>query len=574
MPKATTPESTADLGLEQRVIALLERATRDYLREHAPEQSEADAIEAPIELQVPRNPEHGDWAVNVAMRLAKPLRRKPIEIAEGIASRIEKTDLLEAAEAAPPGFINLRLAPAAHADALRRVLSDGDRYGRTPNETGPRVLVEFVSANPTGPLHIGHGRNAVVGDTLARIYEAAGWRVEREYYFNDAGVQMGLLGESLKARYLQVLGESAPLPEGGYQGEYLLDIARDLHTEAGDSKRDEPTSFFTHYASEAILEMIRRDLATLGIEFDHYFSETTLHKDGRVQKAIDELNARGWLYEEEGALWFRTSKFGDEKDRVVRKSDGTWTYLAPDIAYHRDKIERGYDRLINVLGADHGGYVVRQRAGVAALGFDAEALHVVLIQMVGVEEKGQTKKLSTRAGDFVPLADILAELGPDIVRFFFVMRTADSQLTFDLDLARQESMDNPFYYVQYAHARCCSLLKKAEETGNAWSGGESAQLQLLDAAEERAILFQIGRWPAAVHEAARKDDPLTVTNYLRELATAFHSYFSAGNKDAALRCLQPHRPDLTQARLTLIVGLRQTLANGMRLLGITPIERL
>lgn len=563
--------SPASQNLEERILAILNRAVAAYLLSHGQDPSDAPAAD----LQVPRNPEHGDWATSIAMKLAKTLKIKPIEIAEGIRGSIEANNLIEPPEAVAPGFLNIRVAPAAWRGIIEKVLREKDDYGRSATFANQRMLVEFVSANPTGPLHIGHGRNAVVGDTLARIYAAAGFTVEREYYYNDAGVQMRLLGRSLRARYLQKCGREEPLPEGGYQGEYLGEIAAKLFTELGDSRAgDEDSAFFTKYAADSIMESIQLDLKTLGISFDHYFSETSMHQQGKVEAVIDRLRAAGGAYENDGALWLRTTAYGDDKDRVLRKSDGTTTYVVPDIAYHEDKFARGYDRMVNVLGADHHSYVVRLKAALKTLGHDPDHLHVVLLQMVGVTAGGETKKLSTRAGDFTPLGDILTELSPEVVRFFFLLRAADSQLIFDLDLARQQSMDNPYYYVQYAHARCCSLLRKAESDGMAWQGGSDAKLELLTAPEERGILLQMSRLPGAIAEAARKDEPLGLTMYLRELATAFHAYFSAGSKDANLRCIQAERPDLTEARLTLIVALRQTLASGLHLMGVTPLDRL
>ncbi len=570
MTSQNPSRSAAEGGIEDRLVSLLEKAAAAYLKS-----IDGPEIPVAVELQIPRKAEHGDFACNLPLQWARHLKRKPLEIAEGFVPFVHDPSLIDPPEVAPPGFINLRLATPAIAEIVRNVLVTGADYGRSTVNAGSRTLVEFVSANPTGPLHIGHGRNAVVGDTLARLYEATGTTIEREYYFNDAGVQMSLLGQSLRARYLQACGRETPFPENGYKGDYMIDLGKSLQAEVGDSKIDESDlHFFTDFAATAIMKMIREDLETLGIRFDTYFSETTLHRDGRVEKALEHLRAMGRVYEKDNALWLKTEEFGDDKDRVIRKSDGDYTYLMPDIAYHEDKFSRGFDRLINVLGGDHHGYVARLKAAVAAMGRDPDALHCVMIQMVGVQEAGETRKLSTRAGDFEPLASILEELGADIVRFFFLMRAADSQLTFDLDLARQRTMDNPYWYIQYAHARCCSLLAKAAESGQTWEHGQSAALDRLSAPEERAIIFQIARLPTVVIEAVAKDEPLPVTTYLRELATAFHSYFSAGNANAALRVLQSEDAALTQARLTLIAALKLTLANGFRLLGLTPIDRL
>lgn len=529
-----------------------------------------------VELQLPRERDHGDWATNVAMKLAKVAGRKPLEIAQGIVAHLA-CDLVAPPTVAPPGFINLRLAPEAAARIVRAALDAGDAYGRGDAFAGRRALVEFVSANPTGPLHVGHGRNAIVGDTIARLYEAAGYAVEREYYYNDAGVQMRLLGRTLRARYLTLCGRDEAIPEDGYKGDYMIDVAERLKGEIGDARAEETgddVAFFSDFAATAIMESIDADLAALGVRFDRRFRETSLHEGGRVEAALAELAARGETYENEGALWLRSSAHGDEKDRVLRKSDGQTTYLTPDIAYHRDKYERGYDRMVNVLGGDHHGYVARLKAAIGALGFDPARLHCVLIQMVSVREGGEARKLSTRSGDFVPLADVIRDLGPEVTRFFYLQRAADSQMVFDLDLARKRSKDNPYWYLQYAHARCCSLMAKAAERGHPWDPARPLDATLLSAPEERQIVFQIGRLAGAVADAASKDEPLGFVTYLRDLVTPFHSYYAAGDKDVALRIVQEDRPEVTQARLTLVAALRTAIACGLRLVGLTPLERL
>ncbi len=568
---SAVPQNTT---LQDQVKTLVADAARGYL--NSLELSPDSMPELPeIALQMPRNPDHGDWACNVAMLLAKPLKSNPLKIAEGIVARIPKCDVMDTPEAAPPGFINIRVGHGAISQTIKSVLSQKENFGRSDAFAGQRALVEFVSANPTGPLHIGHGRNAVVGDTIARIYQAAGFEVEREYYLNDAGVQMGKLGESLRARYLNACGIETPFPEDGYHGDYVTEIAQRLKAEIGDAKTGETGfAFFSDYASKAVMVYIHEDLKALGIKFDHFYSETSLHREGRVEKVISRLRESGHVYESEGALWLKTTPFGDEKDRVVRKSDGTFTYLSPDIAYHEDKLARGYDRLVNVLGGDHHSYVIRLKAAIEALGHKSEKLHAILIQMVSLEVGGEAKKLGKRSGEFITLKSILDQIGSDLVRCFFLLRSADSQMVFDLELAQQQTMDNPYWYLQYAHARCCSLLAKAAEKGMAWGGGANADTALLTAPEERAIVFQMSRLPGVVIESAKKDEPLLLTTYLRELATAFHSYFSAGNKNESLRCIQSANAPLTEARLTLIAALKQTLANGLGILGLNAIERL
>ena len=556
--------------IEKAVTELVGEGVKAYLR-----QTGADLEPPPARLEQPRNPDHGDWACSLAMRLAKPLRSNPMGIAEGIVESLPQSDLIERPEVARPGFINLRMGPGAVGCLVRHVLAQGERYGHGSRFAGRRALVEFVSANPTGPLHIGHCRGAVVGDALARIHAAAGYEVTREYYYNDAGVQMRLLGESLRARYRQALGEPAQVPENGYQGRYMVELGEQLKSERGEALRAETDSqVFTHYAAEHILKLIEADMESLRIHFDHWFSETTLHGDGAVDRALVQLEGDGKIYESDGAKWLRTEDFGDEKDRVVIKSDGEYTYLAPDIAYHQYKFERGYDRLVNVLGADHHGYVPRLKAAVQALGHEADQLDCILVQMVGLKRGGEAIKLSTRAGDFITLKEVIDEIGPDVTRFLFLLRSPDSQMVFDFDLAKDTSMENPVYYVQYAHARCRSLMRKAEEADQAWRGGADADLGLLDSPEEKAIARQMDRLPGVVEEIAEQSDPMLMTAYLRDLATAFHAYFTAGNRDRSLRVIRPENPALTEARLTLIAALRQTLANGLGLLGVTPLDRL
>lgn len=551
----------------------MQTAVESYL------QSLPQSPEAPeppeVKLEQPRNADHGDWACSVAMRLAKPLRSNPFAIAESIAAAIPANELIDTPEVARPGFINLRLSTAGAGKILGDVMVKGKEYGQSDAYVGQRVLVEFVSANPTGPLHIGHCRGAVVGDSLARLFVAAGYAVSREYYYNDAGVQMQMLGHSLKARYLQALGEDAALPEGGYQGDYMIEIAEQLKAEHGDSWKSETAwKPFTDYATTVILKLIEADLERMRIHFDTWFSETTLHDEGKVAAALQTLESKDQLYESEGARWLRSEQYGDEKDRVVIKTDGNYTYLAPDIAYHAYKFERGFDRLIDVLGADHHGYIPRLKAAIQALGYQPEQLDVPIVQMVAIERGGKPAKLSTRQGDFITLKEVLDEIGVDVTRFLFLTRAADSQMVFDLDQAKEVSMENPVYYVQYAHARCCQLMAKAEELGHGWTKPATEALDQLTAAEEKAIVRQIDRFEHVILDCVHQAEPMPMTAYLRDLATAFHSYYSAGNRDAGLRVVQPDSPELTQVRLTMIAALRQTLANGLALLGVTPAERL
>ena len=527
-------------------------------------------------IEVPRNREHGDYATNVAMQLTKLVKRNPRQIAEELLNHFDCTGLVSETSIAGPGFINFRMASEATAGVLRRIVADGAAFGQTRTGNGVRVLIEFVSANPTGPLHIGHARGAVVGDVLGRLLAAAGYEVKREYYFNDAGVQMRMLGNTLRLRVDEQLGRPVEWPEQYYRGDYMIEIAKLMVEELGvaEAGAEHDVQSYTDFAVREILKTIDADLKAMGIAFDIWFSETSLHRNGAVQATLEELRERGRIYEGEGATWLRTTDYGDEKDRVVIKSDGNYTYVMPDIAYHRDKYGRGFNRLINVLGGDHHGYIPRLKAAVAALGHPKDDLQCVIIQMVSLLKGGESMKLSTRSGEFITMKEMIDELSVGVVRYFFAMRSPDTQMTFDWDLAKDTSMDNPVYYVQYAHARCCSLLRKAEELGQPFLGTENADLNLLQHADEKAIVQALGRLPEVVDAAAAELAPHLVPNYLHDVAQLFHNFFTQGNSDPSLRIIQPDQPALTQARLALIQGLRIILGNALGLLGIEPMERM
>jgi len=626
--------------LEQALAKYLaqERAKGDWEKTPSPGATTPASPTWPpaVSVEVPRNPDHGDFATNLAMQLARALKRNPMQVAEGLLACLDRAGLIRETTIAKPGFINFRLESEAAAAVLRRIAQQGRDFGRTRTGAGTKVLVEFVSANPTGPLHIGHARNAVVGDTVARILSAAGCEVTREYYFNDAGVQMNMLGNTLRLRVAEALSRLVQWPAQYYRGDYMKDIARlmirevgaevlaarldamnaELGTdEQGGSAADEsaspaadesaspaadesaspagdepdaavdleadvdvsqrnPCQYFTDFAVREILKTIDADLKAMGIVFDTWFSETTLHKNGSVEATLKELRALNQVYDADGAQWLRTSAYGDEKDRVVVKSNGHYTYVTPDIAYHRYKYSRGFDRLINVLGADHHNYVVRLKMAVAALGHPKDALQCVIYQMVSLLKDGRTMKLSTRGGEFITFKEMIDELGAGVVRFFFSMRSPDAQMTFDWNLAKDTSMDNPVYYVHYAHARCRSLFRKAEEVGCAYAGIEGADLSLLTLPGEQAILRALGRLPEVVDAAARDLAPHYITNYLQEAAQLFHNWFTQGTNDPSLRFVVPEKPALTQARLALVAGLRIVLANGLGILGIEPMERM
>jgi len=550
---------------------LVRRATERYLAEIGvapPEPLE-------IQIQTPRNPEHGDYATPVAFSLARRIGRPPLEIAEAVASHWPEDPLVGSVEVARPGFINIRLRPEGVAATVRDIIAAGDRFGRSDSAVGKKAQVEFVSANPTGPLHIGHARNAIAGDTLARILEAVGYDVTREYYFNDAGVQMAKLGDSLKARYLQALGRDVHLPEDGYRGDYLVEIAQRLREQHGDSLAEADTNFFTARAVEAILGMIEEDLDRLGIHFDVWTTESSMYREGRVQAVLDELRRRGVVYEKEGAVWLRSSEFGDEKDRVLIKSDGTMTYLVPDIAYHDQKFERGFDLIVDVLGSDHHGYVPRLEAALKALGHDTSKIRWRIYQMVTLLRSGVRTKLSTRAGEFVTFKEMTDELGRDVVRFFFLTRELDSHLVFDWEAAQKTDWtENPVFYVQYAHARICSVFAKAASLGYEWKGVEASPLERLTLPEEQSLIRRLHGFGEVVEHAARDLEPQGLTVYLRELAATFHNYFTRGTRDPDARVIQPDDEDLMQARMALLEAVRIVLRNGFALLGISAPEKM
>ncbi|RAP57056.1 arginine--tRNA ligase [Oleiagrimonas sp. MCCC 1A03011] len=526
-----------------------------------------------------RNREHGDFATNAAMLLARPARRNPRELAQALVAALPPSELVERVEIAGPGFINFFLSPAAYHAEIGQVLDRGAHYGHNGVGDGRVVGVEFVSANPTGPLHVGHGRNAALGDCVARLLDASGWDVKREFYYNDAGVQIQNLAISTQARCRGLAPGDEGWPEDGYRGEYIADVARAYL--AGESvSADDRT--VTAAADPEDLEAIRDfavaylrheqdlDLKAFGVHFDVYFLESSLYEGGQVEETVRELQAHGHTYEEGGALWLRTTDFGDDKDRVMRKSDGTYTYFVPDVAYHRNKWQRGYTSAITVLGADHHGSLARVKAGLQALdaGIPKGYPDYLLYQMVTVMKGGEEVKISKRAGSYVTLRDLIDEVGRDATRYFLIARKGDSQLTFDIDLARSQSNDNPVYYIQYAHARVCSVLRQCQEKGLAFDPGEGRKhLARLDNEHEQALMTELSRYPEIVESAAESLEPHLLANWLRELAQAFHTYYNSHQflvDDDTLR----------QARLTLVTATRQVLANGLDLLGLSAPESM
>jgi len=529
------------------------------------------------QIEVPKDSNHGDFASNIALVLASAEKKSPRQVAERIVEGIgQSTDFIEKMEVAGPGFINFSLKDSFWQGRLARAVAEGEAFGDSDMGSGVRVQVEFVSANPTGPLHVGHARGAAVGDALASLLEAAGHDVQREYYINDAGVQMETLGKSVYARYREHYGKDFVYLDTYYQGEYIGEIARKIAEDEGErfleTPEEETIPFFTDFASRDILSGIEKDLSDFGIEYDVWFSEKSLYEpdaDGRsrVDTYIEDFTRRQLVFEKEGALWFNTTDYGDDKDRVVIKSDGEKTYLASDIAYHQNKYDRGFDRVINIWGADHHGYVVRMLAAVRALGRSEGDLVLILVQLVSLIRGGKPISMSTRAGRYVTLRELLDEVGPDAMRYFMLMRSYDAQLDFDLDLATTRSQENPVFYVQYAHARISSIQNQATEQDIAIDECPEPDLARLVLPEEITIIKKILDFPGLVEEAARDLAPHKVTFYLFDLASLFHSYYNHH------RVITEDLP-LTRARLALIGMIKTVVARGLGLLGISAPEKM
>jgi arginyl-tRNA synthetase len=551
-----------------------------------------------------RDKKFGDYACNIAMLMAKSVGRNPRELAQALLATLPQSRLVERAEIAGPGFINFWLSPTCLVGSVRRVIEQGDRYGWAPEESRESVTVEYVSANPNGPLHVGHGRGAAYGASLANILEAHGHKVHREYYVNDAGRQMDILCASVWLRYLELGGVQLRFPDNGYKGDYVVDIARTLRAKEGDRLRHSAVAIVdglppdesqggdkeTHVDAliararkllgetdyrlvfnaglDWCLADIKQDLAEFGVRYDNWFSERSLATSGAVAKAIDTLKAKGHMEDRDGALWFKATSFGDEKDRVVVRENGVTTYFASDIAYLLNKFDRGFDRAIYVFGADHHGYIARLKAAAQGLGVDPARLEIQLVQFAVLFEKGEKVQMSTRAGQFVTLRQLRQEVGADAARFFYVMRSHDQHLDFDLDLARTQSNDNPVYYVQYAHARVAALFRQLTEKGLTFNraSGDAARERLVHEQELELMQLLLG-WPELVAAAANARSPQIVANGLRELAAAFHSYYNAVPilvDDDALRC----------ARLYLCKAVKQVLVNGLSLLGVSAPEQM
>ncbi|MGE7828669.1 arginine--tRNA ligase [Paenibacillus sp. NPDC093718] len=525
-----------------------------------------------ITLEVPKDKSHGDLATNVAMQLTRIAKKNPRQIAEAILEHLDMAKAsIEKAEIAGPGFINFTLDKGYLYPIVALVEEQGDNYGRIATGEGQKVQMEFVSANPTGSLHLGHARGAAVGDALCNVLDFAGYEVTREYYINDAGNQVVNLIKSLEARYLQELGQDAEMPEDGYHGEDIKGFAKELVAEKGDSLLSmdpgERAAFLRQFGLEKELDKIKRDLNRFRVHFDEWFSETSLYENGLVEKSLEELKSKGEAYEKDGATWLRTTDYGDDKDRVLVKNDGTYTYLTPDIAYHRNKYERGYDKILNIWGADHHGYIPRMKAAMEALGNDPDKLIVLIAQMVSLFQDGEKVKMSKRTGKAVTMEDLMDEVGVDAIRYFFTMRSMDSHLDFDMDLAVSTSNENPVFYVQYAHARICSVFRQAEEQGVNLLPLSEVNLSVLTTEHEYDILRKIGELPQEVSLAAENYAPHRLIRYVYELASLFHSYYRAER-------VITEDTDQTQARLALLRAVRTVIANVLRLMGVSAPERM
>lgn len=524
-----------------------------------------------VVLEIPKDKEHGDFATNIAMQLAKVAKKAPRQIAEEIVAEFNsKNAHVNKIEIAGPGFINFFMEEGFLGDVVSAILNSGVDYGKTDAGKGLSVQVEFVSVNPTGDLHLGHARGAAYGDVLCNVLEASGFEVDREYYINDAGSQIDKLAESVEARYYQANGKDKEVPEGGYNGPDIIQIANNLKEEYGASWLDKPEverlDFFKEHGLEFELGKIEEDLNLFHVHFDHWFSERSLYKSGEITEALKTLENGGYTFEEDGALWLRSTDFGDDKNRVLIKQDGSYTYLTPDIAYHKNKLERGYDHIVNVWGADHHGYIARMKAAIQALGYPEDKMNVKIIQMVNLLEAGEKVKMSKRAGKAVALRELVDEVGVDAVRYYFVTRSNDSQLDFDVELARSQSNDNPVFYVQYAHARICTMLKQAEN--KEISTDQEFDASLLSAEREIELLKELGAFPKVIQDAAEKYTPHKVTQYVFDLASALHRFYNAE------KVLDESNLEVTYARIALMKAVRITLQNGLKLIGVSAPESM
>ena len=525
-----------------------------------------------IVVEKPKDEKMGDFSTNVAMALARSERKNPKVIAESVTRYIKNgSNYLSQVEIAGPGFINLKMSNEFFLERLKNAVKQGDGFGQTDVGQGTKVLIEFVSANPTGPLHVGHGRGAAVGDALARILKKSGYDLSTEYYINDVGNQMNFLGRSTWLRYRELLGEAIEFPDDHYRGEYIKNIANEIVEQKGDEFLSKPEEeclpFFRKFAKDNILKGIEKDLAEFRVNFDNWFSEQSLYEDNSVERAIEWLKGKGHIYEKDGAVWLKSSAFNDDKDRVIVKQTGEKTYFCSDIAYHQNKISRGFKRLINLMGADHHGYVPRMEAVLEAMGYDKKTFKILLIQFVSLLRAGEKVSMSTRAGEFETLADVVSEVGVDVARYYFLMRSSDTHLDFDLELAKKETPENPVFYIQYAHARICSIFRTAEEKGVVWNRSNEVNLAPLVEEEEFGIIRAVLAFPEVVEKSARAMEVHRIPHFLLDMVSRFHGYYSRH------RVISDDKA-LTLARLFLLDSIRITIRNGFELMGILAPEKM
>ena len=523
-----------------------------------------------IVVEKPKDEKMGDFSTNIAMTLARSERKKPKMIAESVVRYLKNGDLSQV-EIAGPGFINLKMSHEFFLQRLKNVVKQGDDFGQTDVGQGTKVLIEFVSANPTGPLHVGHGRGAAVGDALARILKKSGYDLSTEYYINDVGNQMNFLGRSTWLRYRELLGEAIEFPDDHYRGEYIKDIANEIVKQKGNEFLNKPEEeclpFFRKFAKDNILKGIQKDLTEFRVNFDNWFTEQSLYDDSSVEKAIEWLKGKGHIYEKDGAVWLKSSAFNDDKDRVIVKKTGEKTYFCSDIAYHQNKINRGFKKIINLMGADHHGYVPRMEAVLEAMGYDKKIFKILLIQFVSLLRAGEKVSMSTRAGEFETLKDVVSEVGVDVARYYFLMRSSDTHLDFDLELAKQETSENPVFYIQYAHARICSIFRTAGEKGVVWNRSNEVDLSLLVEGEEFGIIRAVLAFPEIVEKSARALEVHRISHYLLDMVSRFHGYYSRH------RVISDDKA-LTLARLFLLDAIRITIRNGFELMGISSPEKM
>ncbi|RYL95105.1 arginine--tRNA ligase [Sporolactobacillus sp. THM7-4] len=554
------------------IVEQVKQQLKEEIRQAVIRAGLAEARQLPdVVLEAPKEKAHGDFATNMAMQLARIAKKAPRKIAEELVDSFDtKKGRIRKIEIAGPGFINFFLDNQYLTDLIPAIINAGDTYGASDSGAGRKVLVEFVSANPTGSLHLGHARGAAVGDTLCKILNKAGYKASPEYYINDGGNQITNLAVSIEARYLQALGRDAEIPENGYHGKDIIELAGQLVKEYGDSLSEKPDEerlrFFRNFGVDHLMRGIKKDLADFRVTFERWYSERSLYETDKITNVLHLLKEKGETYEQDGALWLNTSKYGDDKDRVLIKSDGSYTYFTPDIAYHKDKFDRGYEELIDVLGADHHGYVPRMKAAMQSLGYDPQQLKIQIIQLVNLFKNGEKVKMSKRTGKAVTMRELMEDVGVDAARYFFAMRSSDTHLDFDLDLAISRSNENPVYYVQYAHARICSMLKRAEAFDD--QDTENLDLSLLSGEKEIELLKKLGEFPAVVAESAQNMAIQHIPSYLFDLSSSLHSFYNAE------KVLDDDNLPLSKARVALMKAVRITLKNGMDLIGVHAPEKM